>query len=244
VNAGHCFSSFDDGKTWSTALDLDQPRNFDPYVTYGRGDTAFVTVMTWPWEETESMKTRTAVYRSVDGGKTFRPAAAAGFIDRESIVVDKTNGKYAGRVYLSGMISIPDYHGDGASSLHLFRSTDGGTTFLGPVQRATLDGGSLIGQSRSVVLSDGTLAFLTGHIKKGRNDNVLDPGQNDGSANVQLELLTSTDGGESLNPAITLGEMYMDRKTSEGVVMPELAVDPGSPFFKDRLYAVWPDAAA
>src|SRR5262249_54081492 len=159
---------------------------------------------------------------SPDGGKTWKEAAAIELVDRESVVVDKTNGKFAGRVYLKGLSGIPGYHEGGASSIHLFRSLDGGTTFLGPVQRATLDDGSLFGPSKSVILSDGTLAFLTPHIKKGRGANI-DEGNTDGSANAQLELLTSTDGGESLNPAITVADMYMDRQSSEGAVGPELA---------------------
>src|SRR5881628_2391 len=39
----HCYASFDNGETWSTVLELDEgPRNSDPAMTYGRGDTVFV----------------------------------------------------------------------------------------------------------------------------------------------------------------------------------------------------------
>src|SRR5688572_3325498 len=36
----HCYVSFDYGKTWSTAMEFDKgPRNSDPTMIYGRGDT-------------------------------------------------------------------------------------------------------------------------------------------------------------------------------------------------------------
>ena len=38
----HCYVSFDSGKSWSTVLQFDEgPRNSDPAMIYGRGDTVF-----------------------------------------------------------------------------------------------------------------------------------------------------------------------------------------------------------
>ncbi len=241
THGSHCYASADNGASWSTVLDLDTPRNFDPYVTFGRGDTAFYTTMAVPMEETASSRRSTLVYRSADGGNSWKLAAALPLVDRESIVVDRTGGRFDGRVYVSGQWRVNGVNDETASSIHLFRSLDGGDTFLGPVQRATLDGGSLLGHSKSVVMSDGTLAFLVVHLKKGRTGDYFDEKDADGSANASLQVGTSTDGGETLNPLITVAAMYMDRRTSEGAVMPQLAVDAGSRFFKDRLYAVWPD---
>jgi hypothetical protein len=238
----HCYASFDHGKTWSTILELDTGvMNADPYITYGRGDTVFIMTLSQPRHGEPGFKEQkrfTNVYRSVDGGHAWRKSSTFAFIDRESIVQDKTGGRYAGRIYINGVDNVRGFEGQQSSSLQLFRSTDGGTTFDGPAQLSTLDGGSLLGSSNSFILSDGTLVFMTAHIKKGRTQN-LDDG--DRTANVQVQLVSSSDGGETINPAVTISEMVMDRITSEGGLLGQLGVDPGSPYFKDRLYAVWPD---
>jgi hypothetical protein len=238
--------SFDNGKTWTAVLEFDEgPRNSDPAVTYGRGDTVFVVneyipnpgAGRTPWPTVE--QNRFDVYRSADGGKTWQRCAMFPFVDREAIVVDKTRGQYAGRVYISG-VSKGYYAPGGPASVLLYRSTDGGTTFLGPVERPTVEGDGLLGASTSVVLSDGTLAFTTFLVKRDRRLNVFDEDK-PRTGNAQLQLLTSADGGESLNPWVTVSDVYLG---SSGAQFAQLAVDPGSRFFKDRLYVVWPDAAS
>jgi hypothetical protein len=237
----HCYASFDGGKTWSMVLKADEGRAVgDPYMAYGRGDTVYYTVIVRP----RIVTTRSIrIYRSVDGGKNWADTGLLPFVDRQSIIVDKTGGKYAGRVYLSGVDVIPGVDGGQASSLHLFTSKDGGATFSGPVQRATIDGGSLIGSMVSVVLSDGTLAMITAHVKKDRT--LFPVGDDfDRGPNAQLRMLTSTDGGETIQPAVMVSEWYLDYGRSEGAVFAQLAIDPGSTHFKDRLYTVWPDAGS
>ena len=241
----HCYASFDAGKTWSTALELDEgPLTGDPAMTYGRGDTAFVTALTVPNTTLDTAaRSTTDIYRSTDGGRTWQKTSSFPFIDREYIVVDKTAGKHAGRVYVNGVASVAGVEGAGRSSMHFYYSDDGGRTFLGPIQRATLDGGSLLGMANTVVLSDGTLVMLFGHIKQGEGPSpkwdVPNP-----TANATLQTMTSTDGGETFTPAVTVSQWFMDRKKSEGAVIGQLGLDPGSSAFKDRLYAVWPDAAS
>src|SRR5207248_2045702 len=83
--------------------------------------------------------------------------------------------------------------------------------------------------------------FTTFLIKKDRSLSAFDEGNLYHSGNAELKFLTSTDGGESLDPWVTVSEVYLG---SQGAQFAQLAVDPGSPFFKDRLYAVWPDAAS
>ena len=104
--------------------------------------------------------------------------------------------------------------------------------------------------SESVVLSDGTLMTLYGHRKPVAN---AGPGGGGGgrgglaartplpAANYWLDVITSTDGGESWNTANRIGDYWMNRPRSEGAVIPDIAVDPGSAHFKDRVYVVWSD---
>ena len=259
----HCYASFDNGKSWPHVLELDAniaPHIGQPAAAYGRGDTAFVVTTVAPFRRgeihipssadvpfptlnewgVEGMKRTIGVFRSIDAGKTWDRVSSFEFIDGPTIAVDKTAGRFAGRVYVGGSLAVSGYS-DGASSVRLYRSTDGGRTFLGPAQRTPAEGGSFSAQSNSVMLSDGTLAFLVTHGK---------PRLDAGSANAQpqigggpiasarLQLLTSTDGGESLNPEVTVSEWVTGRGGGKS-----LAVDRGSRFFKDRLYAVWADAA-
>lgn len=105
--------------------------------------------------------------------------------------------------------------------------------------------------SNCVVLSDGQLTCLYGHRKP------VPTGERGGgggggrgglaartplpAANYWLDVISSTDGGESWNVATHIGDYWMNRPRSEGAVIPDLAADPGSPLFKDRLYVVWSD---
>jgi hypothetical protein len=232
----HCYVSFDAGRSWSTALEFDKgPRNSDPAVAYGRGDTVFVVNEYTPGTSGNRME----IYRSADGGKTWAMAGTFTWIDRQAIVIDETNGRYAGRAYVSG-VSKGFTGAGGAASVVLYRSTDGGATWTGPVERQTVEGGGLLGASNNVVLSDGTLAFTTFHIKKDRALNIFDENNTYRSGNAELQLLTSSDGGESLNPWTTISDAYI---ASAGAQFAQLGLDPGSRYFKDRLYVVWPDAA-
>jgi hypothetical protein len=60
-------------------------------------------------------------------------------------------------------------------------------------------------------------------------------------AGTIVDVITSTDGGESWNTANRIGDYWMNRPRSEGAVIPDIAVDPGSSHFKDRVYVVWSD---
>ena len=254
----HCYASFDNGVSWPSVLELDAsiaPHIGQPAVEYGRDDTAFVVTTVAPFRRgethipstkdvpfptlnewgVEGMKRTIGVYRSIDGGRTWSKASSFQFIDRPTIAVDRTNGTFAGRVYVAGSLAVSGYS-DGPSSQHLYRSTDGGKTFLGPVQRIPSEGGSFYDASNSVILSDGTLAFLIAHTKTRQETgsaNAQLQVSAGPSATTQLQLLTSSDGGESLNPEVTVSDWYTG--TGRGGESARLAVDPGSPFFKDSV---------
>ena len=235
----HCYASFDNGRNWSTVLEFDVgPRNSDPAMTYGRGDTVFYINEHIPGGGGNRME----VYRSPDGGKKWEMTTTFPFVDRQGVIVDETNGKYAGRVYVNGVSK--GFDTVSPASVVLYRSTDGGATFLGPLERPTVEGPGLLGASNVVVLSDGTLAFTTFLYKKDRSPNAFDEGDLNRTGNAQLKMLTSSDGGESFNPWVTVSDVSLDLQLSQGGLYAQIAVDPGSPFFKDRLYAVWPDAAS
>jgi hypothetical protein len=244
------YASFDSGKTWSVSLERrDSTITADAAVAYGPdGSAYFATLARW------------GLYRSRDGGRTWDPpskAPPAYAWDREYLVADFTGGKYHGRVYMNATVfPLPAYVADTTTpapgggggretATGLYTSTDGGSTFGNPITRLVSRPEGILGMANIVVLSDGTVMFLYGH----RKPNAAGGGGRGGiaaftplpAANYWLEVITSTDGGETLNNAYRIGDYWMNRPRSEGAVIPHLAVDPGSALFKDRLYVVWSD---
>lgn len=245
------YVSFDTGRTWQVSLERrDSTSGGDAAVAYGPdGSALFATLARW------------GLFRSRDGGRTWDPpskAPPAYAWDREYLVADFTGGKYNGRVYMNSTVSVPwatDTSGPGfgggekETAVALFTSLDGGTTWNNPVIRLVPRPEGILGMSNSVVLSNSTVVTLYGHRKpqlpgEGRGGNArggLAARTPLPAANYWLDVINSTDGGESWNPAVHIGDYWMNRPRSEGAVIPDLAVDPGSPLFKDRLYVVWSD---
>ncbi|MDB4873985.1 MAG: hypothetical protein JWM41_431 [Gemmatimonadetes bacterium] len=243
------YVSFDTGKTWSVSLERrDSTITADAAVAYGvDGSAFFATLARW------------GMFRSRDGGRTWDPPTktppAYGW-DREYMVADFSPGKYHGRVYMNSTVSVPwvsdsSPAGFGGTqkenAVALFTSTDGGSTYGNPIVRLAPRPEGILGMSNSVVLSDGTLMTLYGHRKPAAN--AVGGGARGGlaartplpAANYWLDVITSTDGGETWNTANRIGDYWMNRPRSEAAVIPDLASDPGSVHFKDRVYVVWSD---
>ncbi|MHB1861931.1 MAG: sialidase family protein [Gemmatimonadaceae bacterium] len=245
------YVSFDTGRTWSVSLERrDSTSGGDAAVAYGPdGSALFATLARW------------GLYRSRDGGRTWDPpskAPSAYAWDREYLVSDFTGGKYNGRVYMNSTVSVPWATDSSAPgfvgaekdmAVALFSSRDGGTTWDNPVLRLVPPPEGILGMSNSVILSDGTVMTLYGHRKAPLPGEGRGGGGRGGlaartplpAANYWLDVISSTDGGESWKPAVHIGDYWMNRPRSESAVIPDLAVDPGSPLFKDRLYVVWSD---
>jgi hypothetical protein len=237
-----CYTTFDAGKNWEPTLRVAEGTgNGDPTEAYGRGDTVYVVALilgdTTKLDSTALNKTQ--IFRSTDGGRAWEVTSKFAFIDREFVAVDRTNGKYGGRVYVVGNGSVSGVDGQRLSSLQLFRSTDGGRTFQGPEGAAYMDGVSPMGIGTGVVLSDGTLVAMFGVSKRGRTQNV-DAHEQSLGPNGEMRAVTSTDGGETFTKSVVVASYFADRRRSEGGMLGQLVVDPGSVAFKDRVYLVWP----
>jgi hypothetical protein len=246
----NCYASFDSGKTWEAVLKLTEGwGDQDPVATYGRGDDVYVVTLVS--REPDKPKDPdpdaprahdddTVVYKSTDGGHTWREASRLDPIDREFINVDTTNGKYTGRIYVVGQGSVKDIaHGEARHSLQMWRSLDNGRTFLGPVHAAYPQGSILFGVGTGAVLSDGTLVALFGITKSGRDQNLEQ--EPTVGPNAELHVITSRDGGETFSPSHKIADVKLDRQRSEGGILNQLTADPGSKAFKDRLYVVYPE---
>ena len=229
------YTSHDGGRTWNETLSVAKGRmSGDPVCEFGLDGKAYFVVLTLE-EDANSM----LVYRSDDGGLTWEEPVRLPFIDRENFAIDRSGGDYHGRIYINGTGTVHGLGDERISALTLFRSLDGGRSFQGPVQRASFDPTYVVGMGNSVVLSDGTLVTLFGHVKD--RAKIGDEHNQPGQPNSWLKVATSDDGGETYSIGTVVSDWYMARRRAPGSHIPWLAVDSGSSALKDRLYAVWND---
>ncbi len=150
---------------------------------------------------------------------------ALSFNDRPFVSVDGTGGKYNGRIYVGH---------NGLGGIVLQRSLDEGQTFLGPVLRPNLGQTKVSvpdlspNPANTVILSDGTVVSLFFE-ESTLNDRGFGTGK--------LRIVRSIDGGEHYRDEIKVAGYSFDRRGRSTI--PNIAVDPGSSLFRDRLYAVW-----
>jgi len=239
------YRSMDRGATWEPVLDTNKYKfSGDPTCALGAGGAAYYVAL----GTTEDGKNWAPVYRSADGGKTWaEPTLLHGFhgLDREYVTVDNTKSKYAGRVYVHATGWARGMEGERkAADLSVFTSSDRGAHFMGPIKRAALGRNYVLGVGNGVVLSDGTFVAIFGELKEywdpdWKEGDVSDP--RPGKPNGSLRIVTSKDGGESLEPAVTISDFYMLWPPTSTSMIGGLAADPGSKAFRDRIYAVWPD---
>jgi hypothetical protein len=220
----NCYSSFDGGSAWEPTLKVwDGWVNGDPSVAYGHGDTVYAVSL-----ERQSIDRDhewTVVFKSNDGGHTWAESSRFPFMDRDYITVDRTGGKYDGRVYIMGQEGVYGTDGNANSrALHIYRSPDGAKTFLGPVYVEMPPGGSAAPYG-GVVLSDGTYVMLYRVARP-------HPGREGIPSDNLLQAISSRDGGENFGQAVTIANSGFDWNQL-------IAVDPGSSVFKDRIYAVF-----
>ena len=245
----YCYTSLDGGKSWAPSLKVTEGTvNGDPTSVFAGGDTAYtVALVIKPLDTPKDPdptaprdEAKTVVYKSADGGRTWAESGRFQFIDREYIDVDRTTGKYAGRVYIAGQASVRDINATRANAaLQLFRSLDGGKTFLGPVVAEYPPGTEIAGVGTGAVLSDGTFVVMFGLTKKGRQQNLEE--EPTVGPNGELYVIGTKDGGERWEKAQKVADWKVDRSRSEGGMLGQLAADPGSKAFKDRLYVVYPE---
>ncbi len=235
------YGSFDGGRTW-TPVATDSAYATDPACVFGPRGTAYFTTLTAPMA---FGPTSILAYTSGDSGLTWRTTAVPGWgdADRPFVAADLGSPKYGGRVYIAAQMSTRGLAGRlewakevGGSAMTFWRSLDGGTTF--EVRAQAFPNGDLF-PSDVVVLTDGTVAILVQD-----NSAVAGAGKTSCTAShacgpapsASLELLTSTDGGETLNQATQIDDVYGPSHT-----LPRMAADVQSALFRDRVYVVWAD---
>ena len=227
------YVSFDGGKSWAIGVQNRPPDDNwseDPACAYGPDGSAYFVALSGNYSL--GGLDHTDFYQSPDGGKKWLPPSTVyGAFDRPYVTVDSTGGKYNDRIYVAH---------NGLDGIALQRSLDEGKHFLGPVLAPNLEDQQIARASEllanpgnTVVLSTGTVVSLVF-----KTSTANDRGFGRGILNV----VRSSDGGEHYKDDVKIADytFHFDRLHFP-LTIPNIAVDSGSSFFKDRLYAVWQD---
>jgi len=247
------YASEDAGAHWKAVL-RDTTARFggvwDPACAYGADGSAYfaalVTVDTAPpltpsaltYERWPTTPERTMpLYRSSDGGRSWSLLTRLGFLDNEDITVDRTAGRFAGRIYLYGNNNRGEKR-----DLWLLHSSDGGRTFAQSARTTLSDTtySDAIHAGPGVVTAAGTLG-LPFYLER-RGATVLD-------RTLTLAVARSTDGGAHISepaPIAVVPFCARTKQTTEGLafgktgrIPPMMAADHSSGPFRSRSYIAW-----
>ena len=215
--------SFDGGQTWARHH-LGLKQCYDPWTGILPDGTGLLTVI---GNESSDLM----VYRSDDGGRTWRnPVSLGDSQDHDTFVIGRT-GKYTGNVLVASQQGTTEKaSGETRDAVFVARSIDGGRTFQEPVR--VFPSNLHITTMNPAFLSDGTLLIPYSDFAR---DAV------DGKGTIWLDrqrdwLLRSKDGGHTfLAPAL------MSESCAKTFAM--LAVDGSGSLFRDRVYWLCNDGA-
>jgi hypothetical protein len=214
------YASVDGGVHWDASSLSPGVVMSDPVCAYGPDGLAYVLAFDTGYNE-DDVTDRTHLYRSTDGGRSWRPPLRFnGPSDEEYMVVDNTGGQFNGTVYMTEKRS--------------YKSSNRGITATSIGSPPGPFGVDKSGEC--VVLSDGTLAML--FTTQDRRSN-----EPEGFLAGQVVLVTWADGGSRAQTPRIVDDYFKERGYLTGMgISPRLAVDRASGEFRDRLYAVWSDS--
>jgi hypothetical protein len=231
--------SDDGGKTWRLSLDARPERKglliADPICAFAPNGTAVLSSLIQTLEGgTEGAGTWAGfpggrgqqIHRSTDGGRTWSNPYHIGFIDNQFATVDRTGGKYHGRIYLSG--------GATGNPFWLIYSADTGKSF----QRSELTPSDARWHmdDRSDIHVDGTLLIPYNIPDQGN------PNQPNAPRTFTMGLSRSTDGGVhvSLPDTVASRRVLCPRApNTPPLINPQVAVDRSNGPFRGRIYYMW-----
>lgn len=226
------YATFDGGQTWQYAV---FPQMFgDPQVAFAADGTAILTCLAPRTYPDGKRGLSLNVFRSADGGKTWDKGTDLGYtFDHEQIVVDRTRGKFAGRIYLNTL-----HEQDGKTTLALVISKDNGKTWVKPKVYLDAPEGLSAVALNPLVLNDGAIfaPFIIASLNQGKFEGYA------------ISFVMSSDGGETFSQRTEIGKQFLGDNqqilqrrvkqtfTDRGFSM--FAADIANGKFRDRIYLV------
>ncbi len=245
----------DGGKSWRFALGDTSSRFmgvWDPACVYGVNGEVYLTTLSMnedvakPKKENEEPGTYGSwkvgghpdsympLYVSTDDGRTFSHPIDLGFIDNQDMLVDTTNSKYRGRIYVYGN-SFP------LSSLWLVYSADGGKTWKQSAETKVTGGVNAQHDGPGTLLPSGTVLMTFSP------DRYKGPPE---GRTTTLAVAATRDGGEHISQPVdvaTYKNCYSrykkpgvyDSERIPGFILSVMTSDHSSGPFKGRAYIAW-----
>jgi hypothetical protein len=233
------YVSFDRGATWSHTLTV--PGSVDPSCAIGLDGAAFAAgIHDLP---DQKGKPTLSVYRSADGGRTWKPSSVptdAPPMDRAYLTVDDTDGAFKNHVYVHAY----RYSRNPLATVLFLPSVSEGRSFEKLlVNPATTFEKPWYFPANGVIGNDGTFFALIAELDDTKRSMSYrtDAASAPSTVNAVLNVFASNDGGKTFGIAGKIGDAYYDWRAAQ-LSMPALAIDRSRGPFRDRLYAVWPDA--
>jgi hypothetical protein len=235
------YLSTDGGGTWRPTLKVigNDWGSGDPACAFGAGGSAYFAELSTEKGPDGKSHGHTIVYASRDGGETWGRPFDGRQSDREFIAVDTTGGRYNGRVYINGAMDTISLDNDPrrvnqiTNNVGVLVSGDRGRTFDLEALLSPLDDHYTFGDGNAVVMPDGTYVVLYPDLPNEYATPTV-PGE----IHFELKVISSTDGGYSFTPAVTIAS-YDTGPFGIVSLPPMLAVDASHGPFRNRLYAAW-----
>lgn len=245
------YLSNDGGQSWKPTLETKKYRwTADPACVLGHNSEAYHVAL----GTVDGKHPTVSFSRSSDGGKTWPIQHDESWmnhrLDNASIAIDLSGSPFSGTVYVSGASQILGLTGGYKSTFGVWRSRNRGESFEGPVERFSEQRPGVYKVGNSVILSDGTLVAVFGqfHFPSDATEDAVRAFRVNLSPDGELYSISLSDGGQTISEASKIADFVQAlppdpmQLTPSAVSIPSLARDPGSPHFRDRLYAAWTDS--
>ena len=228
------YLSTDGGHTWSPTLEISGGMwAADPSCIFSPDGTAFFAALVFDLVD-GTYKGKTVLYRSIDGGRTWRLAFAfpeEG--DREFLTQDPFNK----RLYMIERHIGSSLLGIKSAPLVLYDSEDEGASFGARAIVPTPDFFALASHPNGI-LSDGT--FVTSVSDFGPENQADSRGSKVVVGTLRALLYNPTRNADLTFSII--GEIHKCDNSLAALPLPSLAIDNSAGVFKDHIYVAWPDS--